>query len=124
MQDAIGVRADRRREEGIASLRRPGRWVVRELEEGPTADPGRDMEVGEQPQSVGPRVWGEPPPPRQRQLRHRSVPQHPTGERDIGLVDVEGVRLAIRLTAPRRAAEIGWDSRVLDVKELIGSPSD
>ena len=82
---------DRLGEERVAPLGRPARRVVRELEERAAADPGRDVQVGQQADAVGPGVRGEPAVAGEGQLGERPRPEHPAGQDDVGLVDVERV---------------------------------
>ena len=68
----------------------PGR-VVREFQERSAAHPGRDGEVGQQPDPVRPGVRREPAVPREREFGERPRPRHPGRQDDVGLVDIEGV---------------------------------
>ena len=91
---------DRLGEEGVPPLRRPARRVVGELDVRAAADAGRDVEVGQQPEPVRPRVRCEPATAGECQLGHRPGAKHPAGQDDVLLVDVERVGVE-RRTATR-----------------------
>lgn len=87
----LGVRPHGRQEEGISSLGRPAGRVVGELHERTAADAGDDVQVGQQPDAVGPGVRGEPSVPSEGDLGDGPGPEHPAGQHDVGLVHVEGI---------------------------------
>ena len=91
--DAVGSGRTGSAEHEVASFRGPAGRVVREFDERPATDPGRHMEVGQQPDAIGPGVRREPAVPRERELGDGPRPEHAGGQDDVGLVDVEGVGL-------------------------------
>ena len=72
------------------------------LDERPAADPRRDVEVGQQPDPVGPGVRAVPAVAGERQLADRPPAEHPGRKDDVGLVDVERVRVERGDAARRR----------------------
>ena len=92
-QDAVGAGPDRLGEHEVAPLRGPPGRVVRELDERSASDPGRDLQVGQQPDAVRPGVRRVPAAAREGELGDRPAVQHPGGQHDVGLVDVERVGL-------------------------------
>ena len=69
---AVGTRPDRLGEHEVAALGAPAGRVVRELEERPATDAGRDVQVGQQPDPVRPGVRREPAVARERELGERA----------------------------------------------------
>ena len=91
VEHPVGTRPDRLGEHEVAPLGRPAGRVVRELEERPAADAGRDVQVGQQPDPVRPGVRREPAVAGEGELGERARPRHPGRQHDVGLVDVERV---------------------------------
>ena len=88
-----GPGRDRLGEHEVAALGGPAGRVVRELDERSATDARRDVQVGEQADPVRPGMRGEPAVPREGELGDRPAAEHPGGEHDVGLVDVERVGL-------------------------------
>ena len=76
------------------------------LDERPTADPGRDVQVREQADAVGPGVGGEPAVAGEGQLADRAGPQHPAGQDHVRLVDVERIGIERRQRLGKRASHL------------------
>ena len=91
-QDAVRAGSDRLGQHEVAPLGGPAGRVVGVFEVRPTADPGRDLEVGQQPDAVGPGVWREPAVAGEGELRDRPGVRQP-GQHHVRLVDVERVGL-------------------------------
>ena len=70
---------------------------------GPPPTPAATCRLASSPMPVGPGVRREPAVPRERELGDRPRPEHPGGQDDVGLVDVERVGLE-RGDAARRTS--------------------
>ena len=62
-QEPVGIWPYRLGEHEVAALGGPPRRVVRKLKEGRASDAGGEVEIGEQPDPVRPRVRREPESP-------------------------------------------------------------
>ena len=87
---AVGADLDRRpAEQPVASLRAPARRIVRDLDERARRHRQRQVQVGEQPEPVRPRVRGEHPAAQVGEPRDPAAAAETAREHHVGLHDVD-----------------------------------